>query len=198
MLYYTYMIRHLSGTVLARNVLSTIIDVGGVGYLVYTARLTAPYPVGATCALWTHLAVRETALDLYGFETEAELELFELLLTLPKIGPKSALQIMTQADSAILEKAVAEQDAGYLTKMTGIGKKTAEKLVIGLQDKLVSVREPGFTVTGSGTTFTADAIDALVALGYPQSDARRAVQQLPASIVSANEAVREALKALSS
>lgn len=195
------MIRRLSGTIVARDVLSVVLDVGGIGYLVYVPRLTAGRTIGSQCTLLTHLAVRENALDLYGFEQESDLALFELLITLPKIGPKSALQILTQADSAVLEKAVAEQDAGYLTKMTGLGKKTAEKVVTGLEGKLVVFSTDTEIIGGAasgGTGHLADAIDALVALGYPQSDARRAVQQLPTSITSANEAVREALKTLGS
>ncbi len=196
------MIRRLSGTIVTRDLFSIVLDVQGVGYLIYVPRLAQGLIVGSPCTLLTHLAVRETALDLYGFETEAELQLFELLLTLPKIGPKSALQILTQADIAILEKAVIEQDAGYLSKMTGLGKKTAEKVVLGLEDKLVTFSTATKPVAADGSTDNSaqmtDAIDALVALGYPQSDARRAIQQLPTTITSANEAVREALKTLGS
>ncbi len=185
-----------------RDIFSVVLDVNGVGYLVFVPKLSPSHTVGSSCTLLTHLAVRENALDLYGFETESELNLFELLITLPKIGPKSALQILTQADTAILEKAVAEQDPGYLSKMTGMGKKTAEKVVAGLEDKLSAFStgsaaiDPGDISGGVG--YMTDAIDALVALGYPQSDARRVVQQLPSTVTSANEAVREALKVLGS
>lgn len=183
------------------NTLSVVLDVNGVGYLVFVPRLSPKHTVGNPCTLFTHLAVRENALDLYGFETEAELTLFELLITLPKIGPKSALQILTQADTAVLEKAVAEQDPGYLSKMSGIGKKTAEKVVTGLEDKLAVFSTGSAAAELSdvgGVGYLTDAIDALVALGYPQSDARKAVQQLPPTVTSANEAVREALKILGS
>ncbi len=189
------MIRRLTGTVADRDSLSIVLEVHGVGYRVFMARPTPAHTQNSTCTLMTYLAVRENALDLYGFDSEAELALFELLLTLPKIGPKSALQIMTQADNETIERAVRENDPSYLSKVSGIGKKTAEKIVVGLQDKLIE--NPVDTITNQ-TGHVADAIDALVALGYPASDARRVVNQLPATITNANDAIREALKLLGS
>lgn len=192
------MIRSITGTITDATLTTIVLDVHGIGYLVHTARLTNTV-LGSTITLWTHLAVRETALDLYGFSTRDELELFELLLTLPKIGPKSAQQILTQADSELLKKAVLEDDPIYLSKMSGLGKKTAEKVVAGLKE---SFAKHGFVALSdrpeTSAIYISDAIDALVALGYPQSDARQAIQQLPPNISSANEAVREALKQLGS
>jgi holliday junction DNA helicase RuvA len=192
------MIRCITGTVTDTTLSAVVIDVQGVGYLVHITKLPTT-SLGSTITLWTHLAVRETALDLYGFSTRDELELFELLLTLPKIGPKSAQQILTQADIELLKKAVLDDDPVYLAKMSGLGKKTAEKVVAGLKE---SFAKHGYTSIGTTQTpnasYISDAIDALIALGYPQSDARQAIQQLPPSITSANEAVREALKQLGS
>jgi holliday junction DNA helicase RuvA len=192
------MIRSITGTITDATLSSIVIDVQGIGYLVHITKLPTT-ALGSTITVWTYLAVRETALDLYGFSTRDELELFELLLSLPKIGPKSAQQILTQAEIELLKKAVTEDDPVYLAKMSGMGKKTAEKVVAGLKE---SFAKHGFIVTPinqqAPTTYISDAIDALVALGYPQSDARQAIQQLPPTITSANEAVREALKQLSS
>lgn len=194
------MIRQLTGIVADITDGSVVIDVGGVGYLVATPLSPAHFTFGSTVTLHTHLAVRETALDLYGFGSRDDLHLFSLLLGIPKVGPKSALQIMTQADVAMIKKAVLSDDASYLHKMAGIGKKTAEKIVIELKDKFDGFSSSDTAADGgdvvADTPFAADAIDALVALGYPQVDARKAVQQLPADITTANEAVRAALQQL--
>ena len=194
------MIRQLRGEVVDTSDGYVVLDVQGVGYFVAVPSVPSHVAIGATLTLFTHLAVRETALDLYGFTSRDELELFGLLLTIPKIGPKSALQILTQADIATIKKAVLSNDPSYLTKMAGVGKKTAEKIVVELKDKFeyftgAYTDDIDFSETGEAL-FTADAIDALVALGYPQSDARKTVQQLPPTITTANEAVREALKQL--
>ena len=178
------MIRRLEGTVISTTTNSLILDVRGVGYLIHTAESNAHFVAGETAVVYTYLAVRETALDLYGFVTEEALHIFELLLTLPKIGPKSASQILGQADLTLLKQAVRDQDATYLSKMSGIGKKSAEKIVAGLKEPF---EDSGFTDEGFGVTETigsqtyiSDTIDALVSLGYPQSEARRTVQEITA------------------
>ena len=197
------MIRQLTGTVASHSVDSIVIDVNGVGYLVYTSRPGTEFPIGSDISLHTYLAVRETALDLYGFQLLDELEIFIILISLPKIGPKSAAQILAQAEIALLKEAVRNEDPTYLSKMSGIGKKSAEKIVAGLKEKFEAL---DIDIVGAGTAgtsgthqngFESDTIDALIALGYPPNDARKAVYQLPPTIENANEAVREALKILS-
>ena len=163
------MIRQLRGTLLESGELEVVIDVGGVGYLVHTPD-AAFFAIGGEARLHTHLAVRENALDLYGFAETETLRVFELLLTLPKIGPKSALQILAQADVSLLREAVNKNDAGYLSKLSGIGKKSAEKIVVGLRDKLGTADNDAAT---SEIPHAADTIDALIALGYAPNDARR-------------------------
>jgi Holliday junction DNA helicase RuvA len=187
------MIRSLRGIVQSKEVYSIILDVHGVGYLLFVPT-SNHYSVGETYTIPTHLAVRENSLDLYGFFNNDELEFFELLLTLPKIGPKSALTILSQAELAVLEQAIATNDPGYLTKLTGIGKKTAEKIVSGLHDKLAP-RTTSDT-TSPELSHLSDAVDALIALGYPPNEARKAVSTLPATVTNAQSAVREALKLL--
>ena len=171
-----------------------MLDVNGVGYLVAVTKQPTTAN-GEELQLHTYLAVRETALDLYGFETRDELEIFELLITLPKVGPKSALQILSQADIELLKKAVLSDDATYLTKMSGIGKKTAEKIVLELRDKFADRFDAPTAASGDTNGEISDVIDALVTLGYPLNDARRVAQGLPPNL-SANEAIREALKQL--
>ena len=198
------MIRHIRGTVSIVEPAYAVIDVHGIGYLVYITTRTHLVPL-QEAQLYTYLAVRENALDLYGFTSREELSFFELLLQLPKIGPKSALQILSQADTALLQSAILSQDAGHLSKMSGITKKTAEKIVLGLKDIF-----DAHAYTYGGTTpqteleqthalFTSDTIDALVTLGYPQADARKVVQQLLAEkphITNVNDAIKEVLRIL--
>lgn len=189
------MIRRLKGKLVQTLEGAVVIDINGVGYLVAVSRI----PTGALdteVTLYTYLAVRETALDLYGFNTLDELEIFELLLTLNKVGPKSALQILAQADVELLKKAVLTQDASYLSKMSGIGKKTAEKVVHELHDKFADRYDMAAAFSQPQTQEASDVIDALIALGYSTQDARTAVQQLPEGITDANQAIREALKQL--
>ncbi len=198
------MIRHIRGTVSHVEPAYAVIDVHGIGYLVYITTRTHLVPAQET-HLYTYLAVRETALDLYGFTTMEELSFFELLLQLPKIGPKSALQILSQADTSLLQSAIISQDAGHLSKMSGITKKTAEKIVLGLKDIFdahaytYGKSDAMSDQEQSHALFTSDTIDALVTLGYQQADARKAVQQLLTEkphISNVNDAIKEVLRIL--
>lgn len=189
------MIRQLRGILLESGELEVVIDVGGVGYHIHTPD-TAIFFVGSEARFHTHLAVRETAMDLYGFAEMESLRVFELLLTLPKIGPKSALQILAQADVSLLREAVNKNDAGYLSKLSGIGKKSAEKIVVGLRDKLGSSDND---VSVSEIAHAADTIDALIALGYAPQDARRVFIEITTtntSLSSSAEVIKLALKYL--
>jgi holliday junction DNA helicase RuvA len=184
------MIAQLTGTVAGVRRAHVVVDVHGVGYLVAVRRATT-FKHGEIVTLHTHLAVRENALDLYGFLLLDELSMFEELIKLPKIGPKSAMQILTQADVPLLIKAISEQDAVYLTKMSGIGKKTAEKIV----SELAEVYEGGVEAGTAGTrSADTDVVDALMALGYSQKDARDALEKLPKEVADVNERIKLALK----
>ena len=200
------MIRQVQGAVVQVNEQSLVVDVGGVGYQIFTTHPSTNFEVGKETTIYTHLAVRENALDLYGFATADELTVFELLITLPKIGPKSALQILSQATIPLLIEAVTNNDASYLSKMSGIGKKSAEKIVHGLKEKLDSIHfdtkismagETGNLKTNS--TYAKDTIDALVALGYPERTAREVVQQITENhpdIDTPKDGLKAALKIL--
>lgn len=189
------MIRQLRGKLTEIFEGAVVIDVAGVGYLVATDKIPPVTKIGTEVTLHTYLAVRENVLDLYGFTTRDELEIFQLLITLPKVGPKSALQILSQADIELLKNAVLNNDATYLSKMSGIGKKTAEKIVLELGDKFAKRFDTAAAVGQTGNSEASDVIDALVTLGYPLSDARSVVQKLPPDI-STNDAIKEALKQL--
>jgi Holliday junction DNA helicase RuvA len=187
------MIGHLEGTVRALRAGYAIVSTAGVGYKVAITKETASkLPQGGDTTLWTYLAVREDALDLYGFLVEEELRFFELLLTVSGIGPKSALAILDVASVETLRNAIANANATYLTTIGGVGKKTAEKIVLELKDKV------GLATSGAGKTLRGDedALEAMKALGYSVQEAREALRKVPATIEKSNERLREALRIL--
>lgn len=187
------MIRMLKGTVADKSAGHIVLDVGGVGYLVaMRGEECAAATLGNPLSLFTYLAVREDALDLYGFTTRDDLRMFELLIDLPKIGPKSALAILSQANLELLTKAISSDDPAYLSKMSGMGKKTAEKIVLGLKDKFESLGGVSTKDSASG-----DVMDALIALGYSEREARDAVLRLDPNVTDTNARVKEALRNLS-
>jgi Holliday junction DNA helicase RuvA len=188
------MIGSLEGIVKHKDIHSLILDVGGVGYLVYvTAETSLDSNKGDSLSLWTYLAVRETALDLFGFKDKETLDIFELLISISGIGPRTALGILNVASPSMLRQAVAEGDTSYLTRVSGIGKKIAEKIVLELRDKLeVSDQDRNPNLQAEG-----DALEALVSLGYSERDARGALKEVSKEVKSASERVKEALKILS-
>ncbi|MFN3188225.1 MAG: Holliday junction branch migration protein RuvA [Candidatus Paceibacteria bacterium] len=189
------MIRMLEGTILRHDASHiTLITSGGVGYAVAVCTHDTILDHEST-RLYTHLAVRETALDLYGFTTPELLTFFELLLTIPKIGPKSALQILDQATITLITEAVKLGDATHLSKLSGIGKKTAEKIVMSLKDKLEHLPLPS-TIADTKNPYYQDAFDTLVTLGYTPSDVRSALDNTTEA-TSTSDLVTRALKDLS-
>lgn len=188
------MIRSLTGTIddIGENWL--VVNVHGVGYLVACPTLQNHFSEGTTVTLYTYLAVRETALDLYGFPEKAELTMFELLLNIPKIGPKSALQILCQATPTLLVEAAQKNDAVYLHKLSGIGKKTAENIVQYLHSKLEILPTSGTSPTDHLTNIQTDAIDVLVSLGYDMSTARETILEISMVDSTVNSLVTQALK----
>lgn len=187
------MIQHLSGTILLIRDQSAVLDVSGVGYKVFaTGQHLANLKEGSPTTFWTHLAVRENALDLYGFPTYADLSFFELLITISGIGPKTALGILNVASVEMLKTAISTQNTGHLIKVSGIGKKNAEKIVLELRGKIES-SEHGDTYHDD-----SDALEALTALGYTSKEARDALKEIPQSVQGTGERVKHALKMLSS
>ena len=189
------MIGKLTGRVAGeRGIGSLIIDVGGVGYLVRMRPESARKLRGAEGAvsIFTSLTVREDSLDLYGFERDDELGFFELLLSVSGIGPKSALATLSLGEVATLQSAIGAGDTAYLTKVSGIGKKSAERIVVELRDKLGSENNSlAHDLRGD-----ADTLEALQSLGYTLADAREALKQVDKNTLGTNERLREALKLL--
>ena len=190
------MIRLLSGTVAEVRGHNLILETaGGVGYLVAVTHRLIVLP-GEQLRLYTYLTVRETALDLYGFVSQEELELFELLLTISGIGPKSALQIMDQADRALIIEAVTLEDPLHLTKLSSVTKKTAEKIVLGLKDKIDATLVVSTPASREGTVYQ-DAFDTLVTLGYNPQSVRQVLDAMTTHTTT-SAVVSEALRQLSS
>jgi holliday junction DNA helicase RuvA len=190
------MIAQLEGTIIHASTHSIVLDVHGVGYKVWigSENLQKKAQVSPkTVRIWTYLAVRETALDLYGFADAEELQTFELLITISGIGPKTAASILNVVSIATIRGAVASNDPSYLTKISGIGKKNAEKIVRELSDK-IGVLESD-TPTES-MRHESDVIEALKSLGYAEREAREALKKIPADSGSAGERVKKALKIL--
>ena len=189
------MIGSLEGTISHTEIGFVILSVGGVGYKVHiplqmAGELEARRAGGKeTVRLWTHLAVREDALDLYGFEDRESLNFFEMLIKISGIGPKSALNIISISSLANLKQAVSEGDLPYLTKISGIGRKTAEKIVLELRDKI-----PASGAPTSSLQSETDALEALESLGYNRKEAQDALRAAGAGTASIR--VKEALKIL--
>lgn len=189
-----YMIRSITGTISDIGENWLVVNVHGVGYLVSCPTLQNHFIEGSTITLHTYLAVRETALDLYGFTEKAELAMFELLLGIPKIGPKSALQILTQATPTLLIEAAQKNDGVYLHKLSGIGRKTAENIVQYLHSKLGSLPTSVSAPLDQLSSIQTDAIDALVSLGYDMDTARETILELSTTDSTVNSLVTQALK----
>ena len=191
MLYTGCMISQLRGAIVLKDPEYLIIDVHGVGYRVYvTPETLANTPEGVEAHLWTHLSVRETAHDLYGFLSREDLNFFELLITISGVGPKSALAIMSLASTQMLTDAIAAGDTSYLTKVSGIGAKSAKKIVLELSDKVGAARSDAMRKDES------EALDVLTAMGYSVKEAREALKGVPSDVVSAQERLKYALKQL--
>ena len=189
------MIAHIKGTVVHKTDKFLVVDVNGVGYKVsVTTDTISSISEGSEASLWIYTAVRETSIDLYGFPTNEEMGFFELLLDVSGIGPKSALGILAVASIDTLKKAIATGDTSYLNKVSGIGKKTAEKIVIELRDKLKAhIGESGAPSSLRGES---DIVEALKSLGYSQNEARDTLKQIPSEIEGTNARIKEALKIL--
>jgi Holliday junction DNA helicase RuvA len=170
-----------------------IVDVGAFGVTVYApAAQLATYHAGQAVALFTHLHVREQDISLFGFSTAEELELFDLLLRVDGIGPKLALNILSTLSPDSLQLAVANDEPALLTRVPGIGIKTARKILFHLKDKLAPADLTGLGIRPISDS-DAEVIDALTGLGYSVVEAQRAVQTLPKNLEGVEERLRAAL-----
>ena len=194
------MIAHLAGRLLEKHVQRLVVDVGGVGYEVIVP-LSTYYGVGdpgAAIALRIHTHVREDALQLFGFATPLELSLFERLIAVNGIGPKVALSVLSGIEPPDLVRAIRQADLGRLTRIPGVGKKTAERLVIEMRDRVGDAPAANGNSDGSAAAASPvqEAITALVALGYKAAEAERAVGRLEQDDASTEDLIRQALRGM--
>lgn len=177
------MIRQIRGRVVAVGPTSAVVEVAGFGIEV---RMSAPeaLTVGNEASLATHLTLKQDGLELYGFADAADRDFFELILSVSGVGPKTALSVLRRASRAALEGAISKRDLQYLTKVVGLGKKSAEKMLVELADKV-----------GASAHDDADGevFDTLVALGYTEREARKALQSIPDGIVGKDARLKAAL-----
>ncbi len=203
------MIQYITGRLTAVEEDQILVETGGIGYGIYMpASAMANLPsIGEEVLIHTYLNVKEDDLQLFGFLTREDLEIFQQLITVSGIGPKGALGILSVLSTDDLRMAVLSNDVKAIASAPGIGKKTAEKLILELKDKL-SIEDVLDHASGTGTGVNlasvsdsetvSDAVQALVALGYGNSEALRAVRQVEISPdMSVNEVLKNALKFLS-
>lgn len=189
------MIASLRGKVAHIDEKYAIFDVGGIGYKVFLASSTIQgLRNGRDKAIWTYMVVREDAMDLYGFDSKKEKDCFELLIGVSSIGPKSALNVLNLINVDDLIQAIRTGSTSHMVKVSGIGKKTAEKIVLELRDKLGAIESDGIAGKMSSDM---DAIEALKSLGYDSDEAREALKKIDKEISDTGAKVKAALKVLS-
>ncbi len=187
------MIISLEGKITFKGLRYVILEAGGIGYKVFVAPETLQKlsQNEGKIKIFTSLYIREDAMELYGFMTLAEMELFETLNNVPGVGPRTALGILGVGSVDMLKKAIASGETSYLTKVSGIGRKTAEKIVIELREKM------GKGVEGSDEfRHEEDALDALRSLGYSLREAREALNKVPPEVKGASDRIKSALNIL--
>lgn len=188
------MIAALTGTVFRKNGNPIIIMAAGVGYALWVPpRLMAQLISNGHHTFFVHTHVRQDTFELYGFSREDELSLFELLLTVPGIGPKTALLVVDRGVEAVT-KAVLESDVDFFTTIPRLGKKNAQKIIIELKSKLGSIRE--LDLSGAETSETKELIDALTSMGFTRAEAISVIKKLAPEDKTLEQKIRKALRLL--
>jgi Holliday junction DNA helicase RuvA len=181
------MIKQVRGIVLSVETNGMVVDVGGWGVFLHMATPLLNVE-GLEVTLKTYMSVKQDGIDLYGFTDTLDLSLFSLLLTVSGVGPKTALGILTRAPRVALEQAIATRDITYLTRVAGLSKKAAEKIGVELSEKIAV---NGDSYQGSGTD--AEVFDTLVALGYTEREARKALAGIPLHVEGTDARLKAAL-----
>jgi Holliday junction DNA helicase RuvA len=189
------MISHITGKIIYEDLGSVVIETAGIGYKVYISNDTLSEITkfqNKPVSLWTYQVIREDISDLYGFLNKEELDFFELLISISGIGPKTGLSVLNASSIENLKTAIATGETSYLTKISGIGKKLAEKIVFELKEKI------GFGIDKKSESMKGDTdvLEALVSLGYGERDVREAIKKLPREIVGTSNRVKNALQIL--
>lgn len=185
------MIAHIQGTVAEKFLSAVIVDVSGVGYEIQVTSLDHEnLMLGENVKLYTYHHIREQSQELFGFSTLAAKKLFEMLITVQGVGPKAGLSILSLGNPNDVQSAISRGDSAYITQASGVGKKTAERVVVDLSDK---VGAPLVTTMHSSRSVNDEALDALMALGFNLADGIRALEGVSGELSTA-ERVTQALK----
>ena len=186
------MISYIEGKIIFRGEKFIIIKTSGIGFKVFV--LPDLNLENDEIKLFTYLNVKEDALTLYGFLDYKELELFELLISISGIGPKAGLGILSLADTETIKVAIVKNDASVLTRVSGIGKKTAERVILELKNKILISDIGDLEDKSKEISEHSDAIDALISLGYNAGEAKNALSRISPEVKDVGEMVRMALK----
>lgn len=190
------MLAYLKGTVLKKKNKSLIILANQIGYLVYVnTRVWEKFHENDEIALWLQHIQREDAQELYGFDQEPDLELFKQLISISGVGPKSALNVLDRAQTGEIMQAVINQDSSILTAVSGIGQKTAEKIILELKSKLQQLTKLGLA-ENLVAPVDSEVADALVGLGYSKPEVKLILQALPKNLNGTEEKLKAALSLL--
>jgi Holliday junction DNA helicase RuvA len=188
------MISKLTGKIIHQINNYVVLDVSGIGYKIFITTDTIKELekiLNKNVTVWTHLAVRENSLDLYGFLEKQTLDFFEMLINISGIGPKTALGILNIATVETLISAISSKDTSYLTKVSGIGQKNAEKIILELKNKIGEI-----DYINPNNQNDLDVIDALKTLGYSNKDAVEALKKVPQTVTDIGEKIKKAIKFL--
>ncbi|MCD4761477.1 Holliday junction branch migration protein RuvA [bacterium] len=189
------MIAYLKGKIKNKGQGYVILEIRDIGYKVYVNEtLCTELDIGQPSEFYIYQNIRENASDLYGFLNLEQLELFELLLSISGVGPKSAIGAMSAAKVEDVKDSIARGDPSLLTKVSGIGKKTAERIVLELRTKISCLSGVSIPGQSKGASASADEIDALLALGYSLQQARSALRQVDPNIKDSGERIKAALR----
>ncbi|MBI5530801.1 MAG: Holliday junction branch migration protein RuvA [Candidatus Doudnabacteria bacterium] len=181
------MIAYLKGKVLEKSTSFLILENNGIGYKVFVTPETLEAKTGSEVAVYIYHKVSEDGQSLYGLPDFSTLQFFEMLITVSGVGPKVALAILSAARVDAVRQAIANQDAGMFKRISGIGTKTAEKIIVELKDKVLG--------GGEGAAGSSEVFDALLALGYNNREVREVINKIDAS-ASQGEQIKQALKLL--
>jgi len=194
------MFYYLKGIIAHKDENFAVVDAGGVGYKVYTSYSNlSKMELGTPSTLYTYMHIREDIMNIYGFLSKEELDFFELLISVSGVGPKAGLAVLSTLTPGELVIAVVTNDAKSISKAPGIGKKTAERIILELKDKIkdneakTAIETGGYEVISGETN---EAISALIVLGYTEQEAMRAVKSVDSSKTKVEDIIKDALRFL--
>ena len=190
------MISLIKGKIISKTLSEIVVlTSGGVGYKIFVVPSKVEnYPIGVEMEILTHLVVKEDALDLYGFSNLAEKEMFTMALSVSGIGPKSALQLLSLGSVSEIKTAIASGDADYLSKIHGVGRKTAERLILELKNKIGTIDFVATIGRNAANNNVGEVIAALITMGYKEQVARETVKNIDATEKTSEELLKEVLK----